>query len=270
MTKKTAHVYESKPLDATGRAHYSEEENSTWSFLLKRQKELIKNHASVEFIKGVEKLNFTQNIPQHYEISEQLKKYTGWSVEPVPALIQPEQFFNLLSNKKFPAANFIRIPEEIDYIKEPDVFHELFGHCPLLTLEPYAEFMHHYGKLAMKADHKTKVRMFRLFWFTIEFGLIKENDQFKAYGGGILSSKSEVIYSTDSEIPERLPLIAENAFLTPFRIDILQPVYYYINSYEELFKLIAKDPLKLAIESMEKNDFAPKFKKKTKTKEVAC
>jgi len=268
--KKTQHIYESKPLDANGVAHYTEEENKTWSFLLQRQNELIKNHASIEFIKGVERLKFNQKIPQHFEMSEQLNKYTGWGVEPVPALIQPEQFFGLLAKKKFPAANFIRIPEEIDYIKEPDVFHELYGHCPLLTLEPYAEFMHYYGKLAMQADHKTKVRMFRLFWFTIEFGLIKENSQFKAYGGGILSSKSEVIYSTDSEVPLRIPLVAEDAFLTPFRIDILQPLYYYINSYEELFKLIEKDPLKLAIESMDKLDFPPKFQKKSKHKEVAC
>jgi phenylalanine-4-hydroxylase len=183
-------------------------------------------------------------------------------VAPVPALIQPSHFFGLLSQKKFPAANCIRIPEEIDYIQEPDVFHELFGHCPLLTNEPYAEFMHQYGKLALQADAKTQMRMFRLFWFTIEFGLIKEDGLYKAYGGGILSSKSEIIYSVESDIPERLPLDPMDALLTPFRIDILQPVYYVIESFEDLFKLIEKNPLELAQLSLTMQDYPRKFEKK--------
>lgn len=263
---KKKHVYQSKTLDKDGTAHYSHSENETWAFLLKRQKELIQTRASKEYLKGVELLNFSEKIPQHYEITDILKSHTGWGVEPVPALIQPEQFFTLLANKRFPAANFIRIPEEIDYIEEPDVFHELFGHCPLLTNAPYAEFMHQYGKLALKADQKTQMRMFRLFWFTIEFGLIKENSEFKAYGGGILSSKSEIIYSVESDIPERRPLDPMEALRTPFRIDILQPVYFVIESYEELFKIIALDPLKMAQESFLLPDFPAKFERKKKKK----
>lgn len=263
---KKKHVYHSKTLDKDGTAHYSHTENETWAFLLKRQKELVKTRASKEYLKGVEILNFTDKIPQHYEITDILKAHTGWGVEPVPALIQPEQFFSLLANKRFPAANFIRIPEEIDYIEEPDVFHELFGHCPLLTNAPYAEFMHQYGKLALQADQKTQMRMFRLFWFTIEFGLIKEDGAIKAYGGGILSSKSEIIYSVESDIPERRPLVPMDALRTPFRIDILQPVYFVIESYEELFKLIALDPLKMAQESFLLPDFPAKFEKKKKQK----
>ena len=261
---KKKHVYSSKKLDENGCAHYSDEENATWAFLLKRQKELIQNRASIAFIEGVQHLHFNSTIPQHFEVSEILNSFTGWGVEPVPALIQPEYFFTLLSKKRFPAANFIRIPEEIDYIEEPDVFHELFGHCPLLTNEAYAEFMHQYGKLALKADKKTQMRMFRLFWFTIEFGLINEDGKYKAYGGGILSSKSEIIYSVESHIPERHPLDPINALRTPFRIDILQPLYYVIDSYEDLFKLIAKNPLQMAIKSMTMNDFPAKFEKKAK------
>ena len=257
-------VYHSKPLDSEGRAHYSQVENETWSFLLDRQKELIKTRASKDFIHGVEILKFDREIPQHGDITSILKSYTNWGVEPVPALIQPDIFFSLLSQKKFPAANFIRTPEEIDYIKEPDVFHELFGHCPLLTNVPYAEFMHEYGKLALKADQKTQMRMFRLFWFTIEFGLIKENNQYKAYGGGILSSKSEIIYAVESDIPERLALDPADAFRTPFRIDILQPIYFVIESFEDLFKLIDKNPLELARISMTIPDFPPKFAKRPK------
>ncbi len=264
---KPKHCYVSLPLDAEGRAKYSTTENETWTFLLQRQKELIKTRASKEFLKGVELLNFTDHIPQHFEITEKLKGHTGWSVEHVPALIQPDHFFTLLAHKKFPAANFIRTKEDIDYIEEPDVFHELFGHCPLLTNATYAEFMHQYGVLALQADAKTRMRMFRLFWFTIEFGLIREDGELKAYGGGILSSKSEVIYSVESDIPERRALDALDALRTPFRIDILQPVYFVINSFEELFDIIKKDPLRLAHESMLMNDFPAKFERKKKIKQ---
>ena len=262
---KKKHVYKSLPLDENGDAHYSATENETWEFLVKRQKELIKTRASKEYLKGVELLNFTNEIPQHHAITDVLLAHTGWGVEPVPALIQPEEFFGLLAKKKFAAANFIRTPEDIDYIQEPDVFHELFGHCPLLTNAPYAEFMHQYGKLALSADRKTQMRMFRLFWFTIEFGLIKEDGEMKAYGGGILSSKSEIIYSVESEIAQRLPLDPMDALRTPFRIDILQPVYYVINSYDDLFNLIAKNPLKMAEESFLLPDYPAKFERK-KTK----
>lgn len=261
---KKKHVYHSLPLDHEGRAHYSQVENDTWAFLVKRQKELVQTRASKEYLKGVEILNFNEAIPQHFEITDILSKHTGWGVEPVPALIQPEQFFSLLAKKRFPAANFIRIPEEIDYIQEPDVFHELFGHCPLLTNAPYAEFMHQYGKLALQADRKTQMRMFRLFWFTIEFGLIREEGHIKAYGGGILSSKSEVIYSVESDIPERRNLDPMDALRTPFRIDILQPVYFVIESFEDLFKLISKNPLKMAEESFLMEDFPAKFERKKK------
>ncbi len=258
------HIYKSLPLDENGDADYSAEENQTWEFLLNRQKTLIENRATKEFIQGIEILKFNQRIPQHYEVTKILNSYTGWGVEPVPALIQPELFFTLLANKKFPAANFIRIPKDIDYIMEPDVFHELFGHCPLLTVKPYSDFMYEFGKLALTVDEKLKRRLFRLFWFTIEFGLMKTNEGFRAYGGGILSSKSEIIYSVESEIPERVKLDPMTALRTPFRIDILQPVYFYIESYEELFKLMDLNLVELAKESLTMEDFPAKFEKKKK------
>ena len=266
---KKKHLYESLPLDELGIAHYSPKEDETWAFLVKRQKDLVKARACKEYLRGLEYLNFGDQIPQHFEITDLLMQKTKWGVEPVPALIQPERFFNLLANRRFPAANFIRIPEEIDYIEEPDVFHEFFGHCPLLTNDAYAEFMYQYGKIALKADKKTQMRLFRLFWFTIEFGLIEEKDannlsKIKAYGGGILSSKSEVIYSVESNIPERRPLLPMDALRTPFRIDILQPVYFIIKSYEELFSIISQNPLKLAEESFTMKDFPAKFEKKKK------
>lgn len=261
---KKKHVYESIALDSQGKANYQNSEQETWAFLLNRQKELVATRASIEYLRGLEILNFKESIPQHFEVSEVLSQHTGWGVQPVPALIQPEHFFTLLSKRKFPAANFIRTPEDIDYIEEPDVFHELFGHCPLLTNEAYAEFMYQYGLLSLKADKKLQMRLFRLFWFTIEFGLILENNQMKAYGGGIISSKSEIIYSVESEIPERKMLDPLDALLTPFRIDILQPVYFVIKSYEELFKLIDQNPLELARKSLSLPDNLARFERKEK------
>lgn len=258
------HVYQSKPLDSSGRAHYTDEEKNTWSFLFHRQNELIKPRASKEFIRGVELLNFTNEVPQHQDISAVLNTHTGWGVEPVPAVIQTQIFFDLLSKKRFPATNFIRIPEEMDYIKEPDIFHEIYGHCPLLTNEPFAEFMHQFGKLASSADNKTQRRLFRLFWFTVEFGLINEDNQLKAYGGGILSSIAETVYSIESDIPERKPLDPLVALRTPFRIDILQPEYFVIESFNDLFNLIDKNPIELAQLSMTMPDFPAKFKREDK------
>ncbi len=262
---KKNHVYESLPLDEHGRAHYEQTDHETWEFLLERQKALMTSRASKEYLKGVEHLDFKNKIPQHFEVSKILNDFTGWGVEPVPALIQPEEFFSLLSKKKFPAANFIRTPEDIDYIKEPDVFHELFGHCPLLTNTPYSNFMHEFGKLAIKADRVIQMRLFRLFWFTIEFGLIKEDNAIKAYGGGILSSKSEIIYSLESHVPLRVELDPLEALLTPFRIDILQPKYFIIESFDHLFKLIDLDLIKLAKTSLAMKDQVALFPKKKKS-----
>ncbi len=258
------HVYKSKPLDANGIATYTEEEKQTWSFLLHRQNELIRTRASKEFIRGTKLLGFNDELPQHKNVSAVLNTHTGWGVEPVPALIQTQTFFDLLAKKRFPAANFIRLPEEIDYIEEPDIFHEVYGHCPLLTNSAYANFMWEFGKMASKIEPKLQRRLFRLFWFTIEFGLIREDNVIKAYGGGILSSKSEIIYSVESEIPERRELDPMDALRTPFRINILQPVYFIINSYDDLFNLINQDLVKLAKTSMTMEDFPAKFEREKK------
>lgn len=251
-------------MDSSGRAQYSEIETQTWSILLHRQNELIKPRASKEFIRGVELLGFTDEVPQHKDISTILNSHTGWGVEPVPAVIQTQIFFDLLSKKKFPAANFIRIPKELDYIKEPDIFHEIYGHCPLLTNHAFAEFMYEFGKLAASIDKKTQRRLFRLFWFTVEFGLIKEDNQLKAYGGGILSSIAETVYSVESDIPERKPLDPLIALRTPFRIDILQPEYFVIDSFDDLFKLIEQKPIELAQLSLTMPDFPAKFSREDK------
>jgi len=265
------HKYIAKTPDKNGFVEYAHEEHETWGILLERQKEIVKNRACDEFIQGLEILEFSpKKIPQAPEISAILNDHTGWGVQPVPALIPAEEFFGLLANKKFPVASFIRIREELDYLQEPDVFHELFGHCPLLTNKPYAHFMHEYGKLALTCDHKTRMTLFRLFWFTIEFGLLKTEKGNRIYGGGILSSREETVYSLESEIPERIEFDPLTALRTPFRIDIIQPLYFVLKSLDDLFKLFDQDLIKLVNEAKSLGSFPPKFEPKNREVEICC
>jgi len=190
----------------------------------------------------MEKFNFTENrIPQCPEVTEVLQRETGWAVEPVAALIPVEQFFKLIAERKFPVATFIRRREDLDYLQEPDVFHEFFGHCPLLTNQTYADYVQWYGQHALKGDETTHRFMGRLFWFTVEFGLLKKADQFKIFGGGILSSFKETIYAAIDDKPQRLPFDLDTILKTDYRYDHLQPIYYYLNSIDELFDLTKID-----------------------------
>lgn len=255
------HVYISKEADDNGVIHWDEDENKTWNSLYLRQEEIIKNRACDEFIKGLEILNFSiDKVPQHTDINKILKSTTGWKVEPVPALIPAEDFFTLLANKTFPAASFIRIPEELDYIQEPDIFHEFYGHCPLLTNQVYGDFMYEFGKLALSADKKDRRKLFRIFWFTIEFGLIESTQGIRSYGGGILSSINETQFSVDSDEPKRVSFDPINCLRTPYRIDIIQPIYFVIKSFEELFKIMDLDLLSMLKEAKDLGDFEPLFK----------
>jgi phenylalanine-4-hydroxylase len=182
----------------------------------------------------------------------------------VPALIDFQAFFELMANKKFPAATFIRTRKELVYLQEPDIFHEIFGHCPLITLPVYADFMYEYAKLGLKANHKDRVMLARLYWFTVEFGLIQTNDGLRIYGGGILSSHGESKYCLDSDKPLRKHLDAIEAFRTPYRIDIFQPVYFVINDLAELFNLIELDLMAKVNEARELGMHPPLFEPKPK------
>jgi phenylalanine-4-hydroxylase len=242
MHIKKSSTYTARPVDDLGNADYSPEDNSVWHDLVKRQLPLVQNRGCDEYLKGLDQLNLpTDHIPQCHEISSVLQKHTGWRLEPVPALIPFEHFFTLLSNRQFPAATFIRRRAEMDYLQEPDIFHEIFGHCPLLTNQAYADFTEMYGKLGLKASPEDRVMLARLYWFTIEFGLIKTAKGLRIYGGGILSSKGETIYALESDAPKRVALSPIEAFRTPYRIDIMQPVYFVIDDFNDLFKLIEMD-----------------------------
>lgn len=258
---KPSSSYIAKPLDANGHVAYTKEENETWQTLITRQSTIIQNRACDEYIKGLSLLNLPRNrVPQCGEITDILQQTTGWSLEPVAALISDEHFFHLLANKKFPAATFIRRADELNYLQEPDIFHEMFGHCPLLTNAAYADFAHNYGKLALKANQHERMMLARLYWFTVEFGLILGNQGLRAYGGGILSSMNETVYCVESDKPIRKPFDVIEVLRTPYRIDIMQPIYFVINSFDTLFHLISVDLIELIDEATKLGMHEPIYK----------
>ena len=261
MSSKKISTYVSNPVDANGYANYSAEENQIWHNLITRQTPLIQNRACDEYIHGVNLLQLSpHNISQCPDISTVLRETSGWALEPVPALIPFDRFFDLLANKKFPAATFIRRQNELDYLQEPDIFHEVFGHCPLLTNQAYANFTHTYGKLGQRATHEDRVMLAKLYWFTIEFGLIQTSSGLRIYGGGILSSKNETLYCLESDVPIRKPFDPLEVLRTPYRIDIMQPIYYIIESFDVLFQLIDMDLIGLIHQARKLGMHAPLYK----------
>lgn len=273
MTFKSQYV--AKKPNAAGLIEYTATENAMWATLYARQMDIIKNRACDEYVHGLQLLNLpTDRIPQCPEVSAALTKATGWKVTPVPALISNTDFFELLANRIFPAASFIRHPEEIDYLKEPDIFHEIFGHCPLLTDPVYANFMEQYGQLGIKVDQKTQDYLTRLYWFTVEFGLINTSKGLRIYGGGILSSTGETVYATDSPIPERKPFNALDVLRTSYRYDIMQPLYFVINHFDDLYGLLQTDLLALVNAAQGLGDFPPAYPpievKPTEKDHTAC
>jgi len=250
MAYKKTSSYEAKPIDADGNAQYTREENQIWHELITRQTPILKGRACDEYLHGLDLLALPHDrIPQCHEVSKALRKVTGWALEPVPALIPFNRFFALLADRKFPAATFIRRREELDYLQEPDIFHEIFGHCPLLTQKACADFTHAYGNLGLKASHEDQVMLAKLYWFTIEFGLINTAAGVRAYGGGILSSMSETPYCLESPIPQRKPFDVLEVLRTPYRIDIMQPIYFVIDTFDVLFNVIEMDLLGLIREA---------------------
>lgn len=261
--------YVSKKPDINGFVNYTKEENDTWKILINEQLPIVKKYACDDFLKGLEILQFSKkNIPQLPDVNKKLYETTGWKVEPVAALIGFEKFFRLLAECKFPAATFIRTKEELHYLQEPDIFHELFGHCPMLTNQVYADFMQKYGELGVNASDKDRVMLARFYWFTVEFGLINTASGLKAYGGGILSSIKETPYSIDSNIPKRKSFDVLEIFRTPYRIDILQTVYYIINSYKQVYDVLNQDIFSIISEARRLGMLEPTFPPKNNYEEA--
>ncbi|HET7588108.1 MAG TPA: phenylalanine 4-monooxygenase [Gammaproteobacteria bacterium] len=242
--------YEAKTPDANGIIPYTDEENAVWHDLITRQRPIVERYAAPEYLEALERMHFpTDHIPQPEETSAVIRKHTGWEVAPVPALIPFGRFFELLADKKFPAASFIRTREEFDYLQEPDIFHEVFGHTPLLTDPRFAEFTHAYGKAGLSASKEDRVMLARLYWFTVEFGLMNTANGLKTYGAGIVSSVGETPYSIESDKPIRKPFDPIEVLRTPYRIDIFQTVYFVIDSLDQLFETAKLDLFGLIAEA---------------------
>ena len=252
-------VYASKLPDAGGRYHYTAEENAVWGELFRRQMEFLPGRVAPEYLEGVKALGLTDRaVPQIAEIDARLAALTGAGVEGVPAIIPPSQFFVLLARRKFPVATFLRRREDMDYIEEPDIFHEVFGHCPLLTNPAYAAFIDRFGKLAQRLGKPCSWHLFRLFWFTVEFGLVQTPEGVRAYGAGIVSSPSEAAHATSGQA-ETLPFDLLTVFRTPYRIDIVQPLYFVIESFEALEAALEADIAGLIGKAKRLGDLPPRF-----------
>ncbi len=254
-------AYTAKEPDAKGYVDYTAEEHSVWQALFERQQQTLPGRACDEFMQGLELLNLKHNeIPQIPEINARLNELTQWGVEPVEALIPPRVFFELLAKRKFPVATFIRKREALNYVKEPDIFHEIFGHCPMLTNHVFANFMQQFGELVLTLDEKEWPMLQRTYWFTVEFGLIQTPKGLRAYGGGILSSIEETVYSVESNIPQRI--LFAGGMITmrmPYRIDRLQSTYFVIHSYQQLYDFIKSDIKGIVKQAHELGEYPPIF-----------
>jgi len=266
MAKGT--TYQAKLPNENGLIDYTPQENDVWRQLITRQMSWINDTACDEFLSGLKLLKLpTDRVPQLHEIDSVLERATGWKTAPVPALIGFEEFFRLLSTKQFPVATFIRSQDELDYLKEPDIFHEIFGHCAMLTNQHFANFTEHYGKLGLKANKQQRIYLARLYWFTVEFGLVRSHDGLRIIGGGILSSPGETNYAYKKEA-DISPLEPLEVFRTPYRIDILQPQYFVLENLAHLTQLTKLDLMSIVDQAIELGLLPAKFEpKKAPTKE---
>ena len=218
---------------------YDGDDDAIWDDLFARQLDVLTGRAATAFMEGLEKLDLgAGGVPDFGDLSEKLGKLTGWSVVPVPMLIPDHVFFWHLANRRFPAGNFIRTRETFDYIQEPDVFHDVFGHVPMLTDPVFADYMQEYGRAGWKAMRYNRLKALgALYWYTVEFGLILEGgEDLRAYGAGILSGPTEAVYAVEAQSPNRIMLNVDRVMRTDYVISDLQPTYFVIQSFEDLFR----------------------------------
>jgi phenylalanine-4-hydroxylase len=226
-------------------ASYTREDHATWAQLFERQQKILDGRAAREFIANQRKFGMTPDaIPKFDELNRVLKSSTGWQLIGVEGLLPELTFFDHLANRRFPVTWWIRKPEQIDYISEPDLFHDLFGHVPLLLNPVFADYMQAYGCGGVKAHGiggEALVNLTRLYWYTVEFGLIREDGALRIYGSGIVSSKGESIYCLESPAPNRIGFDLKRIMRTRYRIDTYQKTYFVIDSYEQLMQATLPD-----------------------------
>ena len=219
-------------------AAYTAGEHGVWDTLYEQQMQILPGRAADDFMRGLEALDLHRGgIPDFEKISTELRALTGWTVVAVPGLVPDAVFFEHLANRRFPAGNFIRKPDQLDYIQEPDVFHDVFGHVPMLTNPVFADYMEAYGKGGLRSLKFDALKnLAALYWYTVEFGLIQTTDGLRIYGAGIVSSKTESIFALEDPSPNRIGFELERLMSTDYRIDDFQQTYFVIDSYQQLFR----------------------------------
>ncbi|WP_269532129.1 phenylalanine 4-monooxygenase [Chitinimonas sp. BJYL2] len=222
-----------------GWANYTAEEHAVWKTLYERQIKLLENRACDAFVEGMRNLPMgPEEIPDFRKLSQVLMAKTGWQVVAVPGLVPDDVFFDHLANRRFPAGNFIRKPFELDYIEEPDVFHDVFGHVPMLMNPVFADYIQAYGKGGLRAQQLGMLKQLaRVYWYTVEFGLVRQANGLRLYGAGIASSYTESIFCTDDASPNRIRFELERVMRTNYRIDDFQEVYFVLDDLDELLEL---------------------------------
>jgi len=226
-----------------GWENYAQAEHEVWITLYERQAALLEGRACEPFLRGLEALDLHRSgIPDFSRINTELNRLTGWSVVAVPGLVPDEVFFDHLANRRFPAGQFIRKPQELDYLQEPDIFHDVFGHVPMLTDPVFADYMAAYGRGGQRALERGQLaNLARLYWYTVEFGLLQTAQGARIYGAGIVSSRAESIFALDDPSPNRLAFDLERVMRTPYRIDDFQQVYFVIPSLQALLDATLQD-----------------------------
>jgi phenylalanine-4-hydroxylase len=217
---------------------YTAQDHAMWDRLFARQSALLPGRVTPQFLEGLDILRMTKpGIPDFGELSERLMQRTGWQVVAVPGLVPDRVFFEHLANRRFVAGRFIRRPDQIDYLEEPDVFHDVFGHVPLLADPIFADYMQAYGQGGLRADALGAInRLARLYWYTVEFGLVREGGDLKLYGAGIVSSHAESLFALEDPSPHRIGFDLRRLMRTRYRIDDYQHTYFVIDSFEDLLR----------------------------------
>jgi phenylalanine-4-hydroxylase len=238
---------------------YTAEDHNTWLTLYDRQAEILPGRACQAYLDGLDALDLRgTGIPEFRALSEKLHALTGWQVVAVPGLVPEDVFFDHLANRRFPAGNFIRRPDQLDYLQEPDIFHDVFGHVPMLTDPVFADYMQEYGRGGLRAGQFGRLgNLARLYWYTVEFGLLRTEEGLRIYGAGIVSSRTESVFALEDNSPNRLGFDLNRVLRTPYRIDDFQQVYFVIDSLRSL------------LESTVQTDFAPIYEALTNAADIA-
>lgn len=257
--KSKGHVYDKPPAQANADwtidqnwSAYTAEEHATWDTLFERQRNMLPGRAAQAFLDGIDILQLSKpGIPDFDELNRILVDATGWQVVAVPGLVPDDVFFEHLANRRFVSGNFIRRPDQLDYLQEPDIFHDVFGHVPMLADQRFADYMAAYGRGGLRAlKFGTLKQLARLYWYTVEFGLIQEADGLRIYGAGIVSSFGESVFALDDDSPNRIMFDLERVLRTEYRIDDFQQNYFVIPSLDELLRVTVETDFKPVYEKI--------------------